>query len=165
LRFPESTDEDWYDAFDPLLMAPVRLVRSASEHLAQDGGGTIVAITSRAVKEANPSNVLSSSVRMGVVGLTKTLSKELAPEVRVNAVLPSTIDSPRVWNGLEAAVERGDYDTYDEALAGRTDPVPLDRLGDVSELGDAVTFLCSDRAGYINGTALAIDGGCSHSTL
>lgn len=86
--FLETTDEDWYDAFDLLVMSVSRLVRESVEHLQADDGGTIVNITSRRVKEAISSLVLSNSVRMGVIGLEKTLSRELAPEVRANAILP-----------------------------------------------------------------------------
>ena len=86
--FMEMDDHDWYDAFDLLVMSVVRLVREAAPYLREDGGGTIVTITSRSVKEAIPSLVLSNAVRMGVIGLEKKLSKELAPEVRSNACSP-----------------------------------------------------------------------------
>jgi 3-oxoacyl-[acyl-carrier protein] reductase len=161
----EAGDEDWYDAFDLLVMSVVRVVREASPYLCADGGGTIVNITSKAVKEGTAANVLSSSVRMSVVGFEKTLSQELAPEVRANAVLPSSHDTPRVRNAFAAAVERGDYESEDAALEARTQSTPLRRLADPMELGDTVAYLSSPRSGFINGEALLVDGGSAASTL
>ena len=162
--FLDTTDEDWYEAFDLLVMSVVRLVRAAEPHL-QDGGGTIVNITSRSVKEAIDSLVLSNSVRMSVIGLEKTLSKELAPDVRVNAVLPGAHETSRIENLVEAAVDRGEYDSYEEGMEARSESVPIGRIGDPQELGDTVAFLCSPRAGNINGQAVVIDGGSGSSNL
>jgi 3-oxoacyl-[acyl-carrier protein] reductase len=162
--FLETDDEDWYQAFDLLVMSVVRLVRAAEPHL-RDDGGTIVTITSRSVKEALDSLVLSNSVRMGVIGLEKTLSRELAPEVRVNAVLPGSHETSRIENLVEAAVDRGEYDSYEEGMSDRAETIPVGRVGDPMELGDTVAFLCSGRAGYINGEAVVIDGGSGRSNL
>jgi len=163
--FLETTDEDWYDAYDLLVMSVVRAVREAVPHLREDGGGTVVNITSRVVKEASPSNVLSSSVRMAVIGLEKTLSEELAPEVRCNAVLPGAHRTPRITDGAEAAVDRGEFDSLEDALAERAEGIPLERIGDPMELGDTVAFLSSPRSGFINGQAVVVDGGSVASNL
>lgn len=163
--FLETTDEDWYDAFDLLVMSVGRLVRESTEHLQADGGGTIVNITSRSVKEAIDSLVLSNSVRMGVIGLEKTLSSELAPEVRANAVLPGPHETARIRDLIEQGVERGEYESYEKGLAERGEGNPLGRIGDPMELGDTVAFLSSPRSGYINGTAIPIEGGAGASNL
>jgi 3-oxoacyl-[acyl-carrier protein] reductase len=163
--FMDMTDEDFYHAYDLLVMSVVRTVREAAPHLRADGGGTIVTITSRSVKEAIDSLVLSNSVRMGVIGLEKTLSKELAPEVRVNAVLPASHETSRIEDLVEQAVDRGEYDSYDEGLEARGEGVPLGRIGDPEELGDTVAFLSSDHSSYINGVAIPIDGGSGASNL
>ena len=163
--FLETTDEDWYHAFDLLVMSVVRLVRNAEPHLREDGGGTIVNITSRSVKEALDSLVLSNSVRMGVVGLEKTLSRELAPDVRVNAVLPGSHETARIEELVEDAVERGEYDSYEAGMAARAENIPVGRVGDPMELGDAVAYLSSERAGYVNGQAIVLDGGSGRSNL
>jgi 3-oxoacyl-[acyl-carrier protein] reductase len=162
--FLETTDEDWYEAFDLLVMSVVRLVREAAPHLRADGG-TVVNITSRSVKEAIDSLVLSNSVRMSVVGLEKTLSTELAPEIRVNAVLPGSHETSRIENLVEAAVERGEFDSYEEGMQARGESVPIGRIGDPMELGDTVAYLCSERAGNINGQAVVIDGGSGSANL
>jgi len=162
--FLETTDEDWYEAYDLLVMSVVRLAREAEPHL-REGGGTIVNITSRSVKEAIDSLVLSNSVRMSVIGLEKTLSKEFAPDVRCNAVLPGTHETPRIEDLVEQAVDRGEYDSYGDGLADWAEGIPVGRIGDPMELGDTVAFLCSPRAGFINGQSVVIDGGDGASNL
>ena len=163
--FVDTDDEDWYEAFDLLVMSAVRTVRAAAPHLKESDHGTMTFITSRSVKEAIDSLVLSNSVRMAVIGLEKTLSKELAPEVRSNAVLPGPHETSRIEELVEQAVDRGDYDDYEEGLADWGDGIPLERIGDPMELGDAVAFLSSPKSSYINGTALPIEGGAGASNL
>ncbi|MFD1633673.1 SDR family oxidoreductase [Haloplanus ruber] len=163
--FLDTTDQDWYDAYDLLVMSVVRTVREAAPYLEKSAEGTITCITSRSVKEAIDSLVLSNSVRMSVVGLEKTLSQELAPAVRANTVLPGPHETSRIEDLIEQAIERGDYDSYEEGLADWAEGNPLERIGDPMELGDTVAFLSSPRAGYINGVALPIEGGESGSNL
>lgn len=162
--FLDTTDEDWEHASDLLVMSVVRLAREAAPHLKEGDGGTIVTITSRTVKEAKENLVLSNSVRMAVIGLEKTLSKEFAPEIRANAVLPGSHETSRIQNLIDSAIERGDYENYEEGLedwAGN----PLGRIGDPMELGNTIAFLSSPKSGYINGAALPIDGGSTGSNL
>ena len=163
--FLDTDDEDWYQAYDLLVMSVVRLAREAAEPLAADGGGTMVTITSRSVKEAIDALVLSNSVRMSVIGLEKTLSKELAPDVRVNAVLPGAHETSRIEELVEQAVERDEYDSYEEGLEDWGSDVPLGRIGDPIELGNTVAFLSSPKAGYINGQSIVLDGGSGSSNL
>lgn len=148
--FGETNDDDWYYAYDMLVMSVVRAVREAIPHLIETEG-TIINITSMVTKEASGANVLSSSVRMCVQGLAKVLSDELAPEVRVNTVLPGLYHTPRRHDAGEAGVDLSD--------------VPLDRMGKARELGDVVAFLCSEYSSYLTGTAIPIDGGALQSTL
>ncbi|SFR52382.1 MULTISPECIES: SDR family oxidoreductase [Halorubrum] len=162
--FLETDDEDWEEAYELLVMSVVRLAREAEPHLREGDGGTIVNITSRSVKEALDSLVLSNAVRMGVIGLEKTLSKEFAPEIRANAVLPGPHETSRIRDLVNDAVDRGEYDSYEEGLdewAGN----PLERIGDPMELGNTVAFLSSPKSGFINGTALPIDGGATGANL
>ncbi|WP_129116325.1 SDR family oxidoreductase [Halegenticoccus tardaugens] len=161
--FMEMNDEEWYDAFDLLVMSAVRLVREAASHL-KEGGGTITNITSMTVKEAADGLILSNSVRMSVIGLEKTLSKEFAPDVRVNAVLPGSHETDRTRELVTQGIERGDYEDYESGLKERYDDIPLG-IGDPMNLGDTVAFLCSERASNITGVALPVDGGRSHSNL
>ena len=155
----DVTDDDWYHAFDLLVMSAVRLTREAGPYL-RDGGGSIVAITSITVRQPVPSLVLSSSVRMAVLGLVKTLSRELAPGVRANAVLPGPVETPALRDIVEDAVERGEYDSYEEGLASYwPDDIPTGSVAQPGELGDVVAFLASPAASYVNGAQLLVDGG------
>ncbi|MFB6102229.1 MAG: SDR family oxidoreductase [Haloplanus sp.] len=163
--FLDTDDEDWYDAFDLLVMSVVRLVREAAPHLRAGDGGTIVNIASGSVKEAIDGLVLSNSVRMSVIGLEKTLSEELAPDVRANAVLPGTHETPRIEELVEQGVERGDYPDYETGVEERVAGNPLERIGQPEEFGDVVAFLSSDRASYVNGAAVPVDGGDHASNL
>ncbi|MEF8907186.1 MAG: SDR family oxidoreductase, partial [Haloarculaceae archaeon] len=156
-------DRDWYGAYDMLVMSAVWTLREARPHLVESEAGSIVAITSRTVQEVSDGLLLSNAVRRGVIGLIKTVAREFAPEVRANAVLPGAHETARIENLIEAAVERGDADSYEDAYDSWADDVPLDRIGEPGELGDAVTFLASERASYINGATLAIDGGAMRS--
>ena len=157
--FLGTPEEDWYGAFDMLVMSHVWTLTAAHEHLAADEGGTVTAITSTSVREAIPNLVLSNAVRRAVIGSIKTISREWAPEVRANAVLPGPHETGRIQDLIEQAIERGDYDDYEAGRANWADPVPLDRIGDPIELGDTVAFLASDRASFVNGVALPVDGG------
>ena len=156
--FLDTTERDWYEAYDLLVMSVVRTLEAAHEHLV-DGGGTVTCITSTSVSEPIEGLVLSNAVRRGVVGLAKTVAREWAPEVRANVVQPGAHETPRIEELVAASVERGEYDSYDEGLAAWSDDIPLGRVGDPGELGDVVAFLASDRASFVNGVSLPVDGG------
>ncbi|WP_224270351.1 SDR family oxidoreductase [Haloprofundus salinisoli] len=157
--FDDTSEEDWYDAYDLLVMSAVWTVKEAEPHLKESDAGTITCITSTSVREVIDDLILSNSVRRGVIGLVKSLSRELAPDVRVNAVLPGAHETSRVEELVEDAVERGDVDSYEEGLQGWSDGIPMGRIGKPEELGDTVAFLASDRASFVNGVALPVDGG------
>ena len=161
--FLDMDDEDWQDAYDLLVMSVVRATRAAYPHLKEGDGGTIVNITSRSVQEVIDGLVLSNSVRRAVIGLMKTQAREFAPDVRVNAVLPGAHETSRIEELIEQSVERGEFDSYDEGRDDWSEGVPLERVGDPQELGEAVAWLSSDAASYVNGAALPVDGGSLRS--
>jgi 3-oxoacyl-[acyl-carrier protein] reductase len=157
--FLETSEQDWYEAFDLLVMSVVRTLDAAHEHLVAGDGGTVTCITSTSVSEPIEGLVLSNAVRRGVVGLAKTVAREWAPAVRANVVQPGAHETPRIEELVEASVERGEYDSYEAGLAAWSDDIPLDRVGDPGELGDVVAFLASDRASFVNGASVPVDGG------
>jgi len=161
--FLDTTDEDWQDAYDLLVMSVVRATREAYPHLKESDAGTVVNITSRSVQEVIDGLVLSNSVRRAVIGLMKTQAREFAPNVRVNAVLPGAHETSRIEELIEQSVDRGEFDSYDEGRADWAEGVPLERVGDPEELGETVTWLSSEAASYVNGAAVPVDGGSLRS--
>jgi len=161
-RFLDTDDGDWYGAYDLLVMSVVWTLREAYPHL-RESGGSAVAITSRTVREAADDLVLSNAVRRAVEGLVQTLSREFAPAVRVNTVLPGPHETARIENLIEAAVERGDVPDYERGYEEWAADIPLARIGEPRELGDVVAFLASERASYVNGAAVPVDGGSTRS--
>lgn len=158
-EFLDTSDEDWYYAFDMLVMSVVRLVRESAPYLREGDGGTIVNVTSFSVKMVIDALVLSNSLRMAIVGIEKTLSRELSPEIRSNAVLPGPVETQRMSNLFEYKVDQGDYETYEEAYEDRSAAIALGRMGEPREIGSLVAYLSSEQASFINGSALLVDGG------
>jgi 3-oxoacyl-[acyl-carrier protein] reductase len=161
--FLDTSEREWYQAYDLLVMSVVWTIEEAHPHLLESDYGTITCITSRTVREIVDGLLLSNSVRRGVTGLVKTVSREFAPEIRANAVLPGTIETPRIEELLEARIERGVYDDYEEGLTDLATEIPMDRIGEPRELGEVVAFLSSPRASYVNGVEVPIDGGLLRS--
>ena len=150
------TDASLEAAFELLLLPATRLVRLTLPWLRKSEAGRIVFITSGAVKEPTPHLALSNTIRPGVTGYAKSLSRELGPDaITVICVAPGRIDTPRM------AELYGDEGPPAEEI----ERIPLGRLGTRQEFGDVVCFLASDRAAYVTGTTLEVDGGASRALL
>jgi 3-oxoacyl-[acyl-carrier protein] reductase len=160
----DSLDEaQWRHAFDLTLMSAVRLCRASLPAL-RDGGGVILNLTSRSVKEPVDNLVLSNSLRAAVTGMAKTLSREAAPEVRVNNIATGTVLTDRIHHLAEATAARSGG-SPDEALEAMTRTIPLGRIGRPEELAAVAVFLCSEAASYVTGVSLDVDGGASRGLL
>jgi 3-oxoacyl-[acyl-carrier protein] reductase len=133
----------------------VRLTGLCLPQLEKSGRGRIVNVTSSSVREPIDSLALSNAVRPGVIGWAKTLAREVAPlGITVNSIAPGRIDTERIREVYPDGVT-------DEDLAA----IPARRLGTTREIGDLVAFLCSDRAAYITGTVIPVDGGLTRGLL
>jgi 3-oxoacyl-[acyl-carrier protein] reductase len=142
---PEALEE----AVDLLFVPVLRLVSLCLPHLVQSPGGRILVFTSLAALEPTPDLALSNMVRPGITGWAKTLSRELGPRgVTVNCVAPGRIDTAR----LAQLYPEGPTDAH-------LDQIPLRRWGTPQEFGDVACFLASDRARYVTGTTVVVDGG------
>jgi len=161
--FLDMDDRDWYAAYDMLVMSHVWTLRAAYPHLVESDAGSVVAITSTSVAEPIENLVLSNAVRRAVVGSVKTVAREWAPDVRANVVLPGAHETGRIEDLLEQAIDRGEYEDYEEGLADWADPIPLGRIGDPGAFGDVVAMLASERASFVTGAALPVDGGRTRS--
>jgi 3-oxoacyl-[acyl-carrier protein] reductase len=151
----EFSDDQLEDAVHLLLLSSIRLVRLCRPHLEASGHGRVIAITSSAVKEPIESLALSSAVRPGLVGWLKTAARDLGPAgVTVNSVMPGRIDTDRIREVYPDGPTEADLAT-----------IALRRLGTAREIGDVVAFLASDRAAYVTGAAIGVDGGLVRSLL
>ncbi|HTI12053.1 MAG TPA: SDR family oxidoreductase [Puia sp.] len=157
----ESFDEAaWQAAFELTLLSTVRCCRQVIPHLKRTGSGRIINITSLSVKTFLAGSVLSTSLRLGVVGMAKLLSDELGPDnITVNNVAPGLILTDRVKDTLNPTPGA----TIEQLLADRAKDIPLRRIGRPEELAALVTFLASPLAGYITGTTIQCDGGAVRS--
>src|SRR5205823_11344706 len=163
--FADLDDAAWQHAFDLLLRNVVRMVRAALPHLRASGHGRIVNVASTSVKQPIPGLILSNSLRAGVVGLARTLADELAPDdITVNTVCPGRILTDRLREGQRERAAREGVPVDDLVHATAVD-VPLGRIGDPSDMGHLVAFLCSDAASYITGTTIPVDGGLVRGLL
>jgi 3-oxoacyl-[acyl-carrier protein] reductase len=154
-RAVDAGVDDIHDAVELLLFPPVHLLQLCRPYLERSSGGRVLAVTSMAVKEPNPHLALSNIVRAGVTGWAKTLSRELGQSgITVNCVAPGLIATAR----LDQLYPDG---PPEEQLAS----LPLGRWGTPQEFGDIVCFLASDRARYVTGVTLPVDGGLSHGLL
>ena len=147
--------EAWRAAYQHLVLAPRVLVEAALPAMRERGWGRIVNVGSSSTIEPIPHLALSNVHRLATVGFFKTLARELAADgITVNTVATGKIDTERLASlsgSREAAIE-----------AAR-DQVPAGRLGTPQEYADLVAFLCSERAGYLTGTVIPLDGGLLRS--
>lgn len=149
----------WGEALELSLLSAVRLAQAAVPYMRRNGWGRIVCITSVSVKSPLPGMILSNTARPGVVGYAKTIAEEFAQDgITVNVVCPGYMATDRVTELAEGrAAESGQ--SVDEVMAGLVGDIPAGRMGDPKELGDLVAFLASERAAYITGATIQIDGG------
>jgi 3-oxoacyl-[acyl-carrier protein] reductase len=151
----QVTPETLEDAIDLLLMPAVRLVELCLPHVVKSPAGRILFFTSNAVREPADNLALTNAVRPGLTGWAKSLSRELGPEgVTVNCVSPGRIETARLSELYPGGPTEVD-------LNG----IPLRRWGTPKEFGDVACFLASDRARYITGTTVVVDGGLSRGLL
>jgi 3-oxoacyl-[acyl-carrier protein] reductase len=156
----ETTDlEQYRRAFELNALSAVRLARLVVPLMRERGWGRIINITSISVKQPIDGLLLSNTVRAGLTGWAKTLSTELAPEgITVNNVAPGWTLTERQDEVAESR-GRAEGKTKDEMIAGWASQVPMGRLARAEEIAAAVAFLASERASYLTGVTLQVDGG------
>lgn len=146
-------------AYASMLRPALDVSRAAAPHLrAAWNGGRLVFMTARSVAEATPELALSSVFRSGVAAMARSLAIELAPEVNVTIVQTGQFATGALAR-FEAARAEAEGRTPEEVRAEHVASIPLGRLGRAEELADVVAFLCSERASFVTGTAVRVDGG------
>jgi 3-oxoacyl-[acyl-carrier protein] reductase len=163
--FLHFEDEDWRAAVDLTLMSAVRLIRLVLPSMQERGWGRIINMTSISVKQPIEDLLLSNSIRAAVVGMAKTIATQFAAQgITVNNVCPTYTLTQRVENLARARAEREGI-SYDEALGAYGRRVPARRLGEPREIAALVAFLSSERASFITGATIQIDGGSYRGLL
>jgi len=157
--FNDFNDEQWLKAVDLSLMSAVRLIRKAAPIMQKQKWGRIVNISSVTVKQPADNLLLSNSIRAAVVGLTKTISRDLSRDnVLINNIAPYYVATKRIdYLMEETAVKKGI--TKEEALQNIVKEIPMGRLGTPEEFGIFVAFLCSEKNSYVTGATIQFDGG------
>jgi 3-oxoacyl-[acyl-carrier protein] reductase len=155
--FLELPDDAFVDAINGKLLGYVRCCRAVIPHMRERGGGAIINITG-ATHQAVPLHTAGGSCNAAIRTFSKTLSIELAPyAIRVNTVAPGRIRTRRLERMLEAEAATASC-SVSELEARIVQGIPSRRLGRVEDIADTVCFLASDRASYINGAAIVVDG-------
>jgi len=161
--FEDLTDEDWQKAFNSTMMSAIRLSKLVLPDMKKNKWGRIINISSVSVKTPVNGLFLSNSIRMGVLGWAKALSDEVAPHgITVNSVCPGTTKTERIEQILNAQSESSgkDKSEIEEAMANS---IPMLRIGEASDLSALITFLASEKASYMTGLAVQVDGGSART--
>ena len=163
--FDQTTSDEWRRAIELNFLSTLYLAQATLPLMKAQRWGRFVSVTSISIKQPLPNMALSNSVRAAVTGLMKTLSTEYAPfNVLVNNVCPGYTATTRLTDLADALAKSGNT-TPAEVASKWTSQIPLGRLATPQEFADAVVFLCSQRASYITGVSLAVDGGFAKGLL
>jgi 3-oxoacyl-[acyl-carrier protein] reductase len=153
------SDKQWLDGVDSTLLNILRLMRLVTPGMIDQGFGRIVHVTSLVAKEPNSLLPISSTLRAGIMALTRLQATELASQgITVNGVLPGHTMTDRQVHLAEIRSHRENI-SVEDALKRQAQTVPMHRLATADEIGAAIAFLCSVPAAYITGTNLLVDGG------
>ena len=157
--FDDLGEEAWAKAIDLTLMSAVRMTRAVLPWMIAKSWGRIVNLASISVKQPVSGLLLSNSLRSAVVGMAKTLSQEVADKgILINTIATGSFDTGRIRTLFESRAEKFGI-TPEKARAQHESTIPLKRLGKPEELAWLVAFLVSERASYMTGTTISVDGG------
>lgn len=157
--FEDHSADAWRDAIAQNFESVVNLVRAVLPEMKERRWGRIVNVTSISVKQPVEGLILSNAIRAGVTGFAKTVSNEVAPfNVTVNNVLPGYTRTERLVHLAESISER-EGKTIEQVYEGWAEEIPMSRLAEPAEFGAVTAFLCSEKASYVTGQSVAVDGG------
>ncbi|MGC2527280.1 MAG: SDR family oxidoreductase [Candidatus Acidiferrum sp.] len=163
--FADTNPADWRSAVELLLMSAVFFAKDALPLMQKNEWGRFITITSSAVKQPVDGLLLSNSVRAAVTGLARTLANEYASYgITVNNVCPGYTRTARL-DGLAATISERTGTQPQDVFADWTRQIPAGRIGSPQEFAAVVAFIASERASYVNGASIAVDGGMVRSLL
>ena len=161
--FEQLSDDDWQKAFNSTMMSCLRLSKLVIPNMKKNAWGRIINISSVSVKTPVNGLFLSNSLRMGVLGWAKALSDELAPHgVTVNTVCPGYTRTERVEAILETQSNSSGL-KKEEIEKSIAENIPMKRVGEAKDLAGLITFLASEKADYMTGLAIQVDGGSART--
>lgn len=164
-NFLDFSLEDWQRAIELNLFSAITFSNEVIPHMKENKWGRIVNITSYAVKQPVAGLLLSNTVRAGIIGLAKTLSNEFGSDnILVNNICPGRIFTDRITFLANDRAEK-EGKSFDEVISSMGSDVPVGRIGRPEELADLAVFLASERASYITGTTIQVDGGLTKGLL
>ena len=156
--FEESTEEEWQKYFTIIVLSVITSIRKVLPGMQNQNWGRVINITSSAVKQPFPGLIYSNSLRLAVVGLTKTLSQEYGKyNIHFHNVAPGFFKTESLERIVTKRVEAGE--NREDVYAAWEKVVPLNRIGKPEELAALITFLASEQAGYMSGNTILADGG------
>jgi NAD(P)-dependent dehydrogenase (short-subunit alcohol dehydrogenase family) len=159
MPFEEADDDVWREDIEVKLYGAIRCTRLAIPHMRRQGGGRIINMTTIGGKQPGARAVPTSVTRAAGIDLTKALANEYAADnILVNTICLGRLKSAQWTRRWQAHFS---HMTLDEFYAKQGEPIPLQRLGEAEDVADLVCFLASERARYITGAAINIDGGIS----
>ena len=157
--FDDFGAQHYRDAVELNLISTINLCREAVPHMRERGWGRIVAITSIAAKQPVENLILSNTARAGVLGFMKSLSQQIAADgITANTVCPGYHLTERLKN-LSLSIAKNEGVSVEDVYGRWAASTPMKRIGDPREFGAVVAFLCSERASYLTGTVIQVDGG------
>ncbi|MCL7409040.1 SDR family oxidoreductase [Marivivens donghaensis] len=157
--------DDFIKALDANMLTPVALMTALMPAMIAKGWGRVVNITSQSVKAPIPQLGLSNSARAGLTGFVAGTSRQVAPYgVTINNMLPGLHDTDRALS-LDTGVSNAEGISIADARAKREATIPAQRYGTTTEFGAMCAFLCSDKAGFIVGQNIMLDGGAANMTM
>jgi 3-oxoacyl-[acyl-carrier protein] reductase len=158
-NFLDFKDSDWENAFNLTLMSAVRMIKVVLPEMIKNKSGTILTITSLSIKEPVDNLILSNVFRSGVASLVKSLANELGDKgIRINNIVPGRIDTDRV-RFLDSVSASKTSKSVENIISSHHQDIPIGRYGTIEEFGAVAAFLLSDKASYITGSNVVVDGG------
>lgn len=149
----EDSEDSWESAIQVDLLGTVRAIKAAVPHMRESGGGSIVNVSSVGARQAQPRRLPYGAVKAAIEQHTKSAAKFYAPDkIRINCVVPgSTYAADGIWEEMRQT----DFATYQATIAS----IPLGGLADPESIAEGILFLASDRARWVTGQCLVVDGG------